>query len=44
MRCRLCRVSLEEQVPQRSALQAQLAAKVSPLERRVAVPGGVVAG
>ena len=35
MRCRLCRVSLEEQVPQRSVLKAELVAKVSPLERPV---------
>ena len=35
MRCRLCRVSLEEQARQRSVLKAQLAAEVSPLERRV---------
>lgn len=35
MRCRLCRVSLEEQARQRSVLQAQLAAQVSPLERPV---------
>jgi hypothetical protein len=35
MRCRLCRVSLEEQARQRSVLKAQLAAQVSPLERRM---------
>jgi hypothetical protein len=35
MRCRLCRVSLEEQAAQRSVLKAQLLAEVSPLERPV---------
>ena len=35
MRCRLCRVWPVAQVPQRWALKAQLAAKVSQLERPV---------